>query len=60
LYQLARFGLQTGQIDKAIERLLTALNLEPNNKRVICLLAEAYEKSGNKTKAEEFSLKCKI
>ena len=60
LYQLARFGLQTGQTDKAIERLNFALKLEPENMRVICLLAEAYEIKGNKTEAEHFSRMCKI
>ncbi len=58
MYQLARFGLQTGQYDKAIERLEKILNLEPNNNRAICLLAEVYDASGNKEKAELFSQKC--
>ena len=59
LYQLARFGFQTGQYDKAIERLKTALKIEPNNQRVICLLAEVYNASGNIAKADQFGLRCK-
>lgn len=60
LYQLARFGLKTGQHDKATERLIKALSIEPNNQRLICLLADVYSASGNKSKSEEFRSRCKI
>ncbi len=58
LYQLARFGRQTGQYDKAIERLKTALNIEPDNKRVICLLAEIYTEIGDDASAAEYLNLC--
>lgn len=55
---LAKFALQTKQYDRAEERLLTALSLEPDNKATICLLAELYESLGNQEKSSEFSLRC--
>ncbi len=58
LYWLARFGLQTGQTEKAIGRLQTALELEPGEKRFICLLADAYQQAGNQAAAEEYAAKC--
>ncbi|MEL6388635.1 MAG: tetratricopeptide repeat protein [Bacteroidota bacterium] len=39
---IAKFALQTGQLDKAEQRLLGAISIEPNNKRSHCLLAELY------------------
>lgn len=59
LNQLARLGLRTGQFDKAIQRLQKALSFEPNNNTTICLIAEAYEKSGQSALAQEFQNKCK-
>ena len=59
LYQLARFGFQTGQYDKAIERLTKALDIEPENQRVICLISEVYNALGNIKMAEFYSQKCK-
>lgn len=58
LYQLARFGRQTGQYDKAIERLKSALNIEPGNKRVICLLADIYSEIGDQVNATEYQNLC--
>lgn len=58
LFHLARFGLETGQYDKAIERLETAVSIEPDNKRIICLLAEAYRTAGNTLKANEYIQRC--
>ncbi len=59
LNQLARLGIRTGQFDKAIQRLQKALSLEPNNNTSICLIAQAYEKSGQTGLAKEFQDKCK-
>lgn len=59
LNQLARLGIRTGQFDKAIQRLQTALSIESENITSICLLAEAYEKSGQVNLAKEFQDKCK-
>ncbi len=59
LYQLARFGFQTGQYEKAIERLNKLLDLDPENTRANCLLSEIYEAIKDMTKAEIYSQKCK-
>lgn len=60
LYQLARLGIQTGQFDKAIQRVETALEIEPENQRIICLAVEAYNGLGNTEKAEAFRLRCEL
>jgi len=52
LYQLARFGIQTNQFDKAIGRLEKILSINPNLKKAHCLLAEALVKSNKKEKAQ--------
>jgi len=59
LINLGRFGMQTGQYEKAIERLTKAINLAPENAPAHCLLASAYEAQGAMTKANEFQAKCK-
>lgn len=58
MFQLARFGFQTGQYEKAAERLENLLALEPESKRAICLIADVYGALGNKTKAELYGQKC--
>ncbi len=55
---LAKFALQTNQLDKASERLQSALALEPNNKTTVCLMAEAMSRQGQMAQAEEFRIKC--
>jgi Flp pilus assembly protein TadD len=55
--QLARLGIKTGQFDKAIVRLEKILAKEPDNKRAVCLIAEAYSKSNN-PKSVEMMQKC--
>jgi len=59
LNQLGRLGIRTNQFDKAIQRLQKALSIEPNNNTSICLIAQAYEKSGQAALAKEFQDKCK-
>jgi len=59
LNQLARLGIRTNQFEKAIQRLQKALTLEPNNNTSICLIAQAYERSGQTALAKEFQDKCK-
>ncbi len=59
LNQLARLGIRTNQFDKAIQRLQKALSLEPDNNTSICLIAQAYEKSGQTNLAMEYQDKCK-
>ena len=58
LNQLGRLALQTNQIDKAIERLNQAYEVEPNNKTTVCLLAEAYTKKNETSLVEKFVSKC--
>jgi tetratricopeptide (TPR) repeat protein len=60
LFQLARLGLQTGQYAKAVERIETALKLDANNQRIICLAVDAYEKNGNIEKAEFYRQQCEL
>lgn len=58
LITLARFGIQTGQYDKAIERLKKAIELEPENGKAICLLAKAYDAIAQTNEADFYSKKC--
>lgn len=44
---LARFGIVSGQFDKAIVRLEKVLYLQPQNTEALVLMAQAYENSGN-------------
>jgi predicted Zn-dependent protease len=55
--QLARLAIKTGQYDKAIARLEKVLKSEPENKKAICLLADAYKETQN-TKASELEKRC--
>lgn len=57
--QLARLALQTNQIDKAIERLESAISIESENNVTICLLAEAYNLKGLEAKSAEYAKRCK-
>ena len=58
LYQLGRFGLQTGQYEKAIGRLEKVIKMEPDRRNAYCLLVEAYEQIGNIEKARQARVKC--
>ena len=58
LYQLGRLAIETGQYKKAVLRLEKVLSLSPENKRAICLLAIAYQKTGNEVKADQFAKQC--
>ena len=58
LNSLARFGLQTGQFEKATQRLEKVLELDPNNKTAFCLLVKAYQGLGDEAKAAGFAEKC--
>ncbi|MGN6492729.1 MAG: tetratricopeptide repeat protein [Agriterribacter sp.] len=53
-FMLGYGGIMTGQYDKAIERLHTVVNAEPNNAEAVFLLAEAYERHGENGKAAEW------
>jgi Tfp pilus assembly protein PilF len=44
-------GLESGQYDKAIERLTTVVRHQPANIEAILLLAEVYQQKGDKADA---------
>jgi tetratricopeptide (TPR) repeat protein len=50
-FMLGMGGMVSGQLDKAIERLSTVAEHEPGNLEAILVLAEAYERTGNKPNA---------
>ena len=56
---LGRFGLISGQIDKAIARFEKVLYLQPQNSEALFSLAEAYNDKGDKQKAIELLERCK-
>ena len=55
---LAKFALQTNQLDRAQVRLQKAAELDPNNRMTNCLSMELYNKLGEVSKAEQFRAKC--
>ncbi len=59
LVQLGKLAIQTGQFDKAVERLSKAIQLSPQTPSIFCLLAEAYNGKGDKTNADLAIKKCK-
>lgn len=59
LLMLGRFGIISGQYDKAIARLEKILYLQPQNSEALLMLAEAHNKLGNKEKALELLERCK-
>ena len=48
---LAKGSLISGQYDKAIERLLIVNRIQPNNLEAILMLADLYDRTGDKTNA---------
>ncbi len=54
---LARLAIKTGQFDRAIERLEKILPKNPTEKKIICLLADAYT-GKNDPKSATFAKKC--
>ncbi|MDB5281071.1 MAG: hypothetical protein JWO06_146 [Bacteroidota bacterium] len=56
---LGKFGLISGQIDKAIARFEKILYLQPQNSEALFMLAQAYTNKGEKKKALELLEKCK-
>jgi len=58
LVQLGRLAISTGQYERAIERLSKVLELDTENQKAPCLLAQAYEATGNMVSARIFNDKC--
>ena len=58
LYQLARFGMQTNQFDKAIGRLEKILSINPDLVRAHCLLADALTKTNRLSEAKVHLEQC--
>jgi tetratricopeptide (TPR) repeat protein len=50
-FMLGYGGMMTGQFDKAAERLERVVRFDPGNQEAIFLLAEAYERQGDKASA---------
>jgi tetratricopeptide (TPR) repeat protein len=59
LLMLGRFGLISGQYDKAIARLEKILYLQPQNSEALLMLAEAHNNLGHKEEALKLLEKCK-
>jgi len=51
---LGRASVMSGQYDKAVNRFLTVLRLQPQNLEAILSLAETYEQKGDKASAVEW------
>lgn len=58
LTNLGRLAIDTGQFDRAVERLEQALSLDVENVTAICLLSKAYEGAGQAEKARQFAETC--
>lgn len=54
LTQLGALAIRTGQFEKAVERLGKANEVQPNNKQVLSLLANAYRGMGDVPNAEKY------
>lgn len=58
LTSLAQLAIRTGQFERAIQRLEQALALEENNKKAVCLMAQAQAGVGNQALAQTFEQRC--
>lgn len=50
-FMLGLGGMESGQVDRAIDRLSRVVHREPGNLEAVLTLAEAYEQAGNKAAA---------
>ena len=55
---IAKFAIQTNQLDKAEQRLLGAIELDPTNVTSYCLLVKLYNAKGENDKASIYQAKC--
>lgn len=58
LIQLGRLGIQTGQYERAAERLEQALSIDPTNRNAACFLIQAYEQMGNAAGIQQWQPIC--
>jgi tetratricopeptide (TPR) repeat protein len=58
LNQLAKFGMETNQLDKALERLSKAISIDPENELSNCLMAELQSRRNDQEAAEYYLNKC--
>ena len=59
LVQLGRLALRTGQDDRALERLMRAVELAPGNRSAQCLLGEAAAREGIAELAAASAARCR-
>ncbi len=50
-FTLGEASLMSGQLDKAVERFKTVVRLQPSNQQAILILADTYERMGQKANA---------
>ncbi|HEX2533726.1 MAG TPA: tetratricopeptide repeat protein, partial [Chitinophagaceae bacterium] len=55
---LGRASMETGQLDRAIQRFLTVVRLDPMNLEATVSLADAHEQKGDKPAAIEWYRRC--
>ncbi len=55
---LAKFALQTNQLERAEQRLMEAIALDPDNLMTNCLLVKLYQTLGNADKMNIYATKC--
>ncbi len=59
LFQLGRLAFQTGQLERALQRLETAVELDPKMNRAYCLLYQIYQQTGDLDKAQYADKNCR-
>lgn len=58
LSNLGRLAIQTGQFEKAIQRLEKVIEIVPESTSAYCLLSKAYAGIGDQAKADIFQERC--
>jgi tetratricopeptide (TPR) repeat protein len=58
LYHLARFGMRTGQYDKAKERLETAISIDSTERRLYCLMVDLLKAMNQPENIEQYERAC--
>jgi Flp pilus assembly protein TadD len=60
LTSLARLALQTGQVERAIQRLEQALAIDATDRNANCLAASAYRAAGREAEATRYTERCEM